>query len=266
MDSDEDIKIDNEKVFECDYIKDEEFTLEEDCYFVTFACYMTDDVSPVVVNYATQQTFRVFLIQMGAITGFMWEFRKLDQFQPIVTYMTLVRIIFALLCQMQMWSKYQNAIRMFNYLKRQKRATTWRMINKRYFCILICFMHIIESMFVNIANILILSQEPSFLGMIKMYVGFKIIISFDALFLMSYPEEVKDNLQQLNESGRLKMTKDYNSCHKLFKNLCQGNNRDSIKMWFITCIELFVNLVNLCIELYANVFFNYFAPIISIFI
>lgn len=71
--------------------------------------------------------------------------------------MTLVRIFFAVLCQMQSQHKYTNAIRMFNYLKRMKQRSSDKVSQNRYICLVICFMHILESMYINIANILILA-------------------------------------------------------------------------------------------------------------
>lgn len=44
-----------------------------------------------------------------------------------------------------------------------------------------------------------------------MYVGFKIIIDMDGLFLKVYPDCLVENLHKLNNSGILRMTKDYNS-------------------------------------------------------
>lgn len=47
---------------ECDYVLNETFELEEDAYFATFAAYMSDELSPRMVNYSTGMIFKVFLI------------------------------------------------------------------------------------------------------------------------------------------------------------------------------------------------------------
>lgn len=61
-DDSESQEIKKEYVHECDYVLNETFKLQEDAYFVTFAAYMTDDFSPLLINYSTGMTFKVFLV------------------------------------------------------------------------------------------------------------------------------------------------------------------------------------------------------------
>lgn len=73
-------KVKEEQVIEVDYIVGESFKLQEDGYFVTFAAYMTNDVSPRIVNYATNLTIKLFALQCSAISGFLWDYKNFDQF------------------------------------------------------------------------------------------------------------------------------------------------------------------------------------------
>lgn len=37
-------------------------------------------------------------------------------------------------------------------------------------------------------------------------------------------------------------------------------------MWRRTLVEMFINFVDMAIRIYTNMFYNYFAPIVSVFV
>lgn len=116
------------------------------------------------------------------------------------------------------------------FLKRMKGNS--KNLKGRTINILIISMQIISPIVVNIVNWVTLSQESTFAGMINGYVALGFILTIDDLFQDIFPQVLKDNVDNLNESGLLVMSEDNNTAQKLIRRLCRKKNRCRLDVYF----------------------------------
>lgn len=149
--------------------------------------------------------------------AFSYEVRFFKDFQGFHPRQTFMRIICSMLIQLALNKELTKSIRMLTYLKRQRR----RAGNTRghYINIVLSSMQIIASFATQVTFLLQVPQEPV-IGMItKAFVALLFVTSIDDTFAASFPQDVLDNADQLNESGLMKITTDQNSFKKIMKRL-----------------------------------------------
>ena len=68
-----------------------------------------------------------------------------------------------------------------------------------------------------------------------------LLINVDNMFANCLPVQIKDNAKEVNDSGMLRMPKDYNTNRKLIKRLFQEDQRIFCASWFNTLMNLVIN-------------------------
>ena len=118
-----------------------------------------------------------------------------------------------------------------------------------------------------IALLISITQEKT-LGMItKDYVTLAFVLTIDNVFSDILPEGLKQNAEELNEAGTLKMGTDFNSMDKIKKRLMKSYKAE--KLTFSLLLEeignILVNIIYISVTNFAVIFYNYFAPMTCIF-
>lgn len=88
-----------------------------------------------------------------------------------------------MLTQQQLHTKTHNTIRIYNFLKR-KRLHKKLNTSNRYTAIMLCVLKLVNVVFLLIANIVILVQEETFFGMIRIYSCIFLIMNLDKEFML----------------------------------------------------------------------------------
>jgi hypothetical protein len=179
--------------------------------------------------FAFKKTFEIFIIQIIISLGFLWEFRRLNNFQEIDYHLTTMRIIFCFLLQKQFFKEMSNATKILVFLKRMKgnvENTKGRNIN-----IFIISLQIIAPIILYFVNIIVISQTDTLFSMLKHYVAIGFIMNIDNLFSTTFPRELIENTDRLNASGLLKMPEDKNTARKILSRLCRKKYICKLGMW-----------------------------------
>lgn len=93
------------RCIETDYNVGKEFELGEDSYNISIAVNMCNDATPMMITYSNKKILTIFGMQMCLGTLAYYDFRKLNNFQPIKIDLTFVRILFTTLLQKQVLSE-----------------------------------------------------------------------------------------------------------------------------------------------------------------
>jgi len=98
---------DKDTTIETDYIIGQKVQIQSDGYNLVMAANLVGSTSPLVRNNAIKKAYMIFCVQIFFSFLYFWDFRELDNFQPIDLRLTSVRIIFALLLQKQVIKELQ---------------------------------------------------------------------------------------------------------------------------------------------------------------
>ena len=183
---------------------------------------MTKNVHPDSLIYCIRQCMFVFLIQIMIALAFSYEVRFFTDFQGFFPRETSMRIICSILIQLALNKELTKSLRMLTYLKRQRRQAG--NIRGHYMNIMLSSMQIIASFATQLTFLLQVSQEPLINMITKAFVALLFVTSIDDTFAASFPKDVVDNADQLNDSGIMQIGKDQNSFEKIFKRLCRSCN------------------------------------------
>lgn len=211
--------------------------------------------------HVTGKIMIVFGMQIFIAFAFLWDYRKLNKFQPIDVSMTLVRILFAILIQKQVLSEMHKAVKTLVFLKRMK-GNRQNHYN-REICIMIISFQIVNPIFVCFVSVLYLAQEKDFFGMIKGYVAMGFFLNIDDLFSEIYPPELKKQPDIVNDEAGLTMSKDTNTNKRVLRRLCNRKSIFKASMWCTTLLDLFINFWVWFLTNFVIIVFSYFAPLAS---
>jgi hypothetical protein len=110
-----------------------------DVYNLTIVANLNGQMSPIQFNQCLRQCFFCFNVQILACFFFYWDYRFFDQFQPIETNATSLRVICTMLLHKCTHAKLNKSLLMLTYLKRVKGAHA----KTKYMNIILIFMQII---------------------------------------------------------------------------------------------------------------------------
>jgi hypothetical protein len=109
---------------EQDYIEGESIVFGGDVYQATIAANLQGQVSPMHLNSALRMCFVCFFMQFLTSCFYIYDYRHLDNFQPIDTDATCLRIISSLLLHRGSHVKLNKAMMILTYLKRAPGKTS----------------------------------------------------------------------------------------------------------------------------------------------
>jgi hypothetical protein len=124
-------------------------------------------------------------------------------------YKTFLRVILATLFTMQLKKELYTATKMLTYLKQMKyvkKNQKGRLIN-----IILASMQILGPMMSMTSLIISMTQESQLSQIIKSFVALSFVVGIDDMFVGSLPRDLRDNVESMNESKALQLSKDYNS-------------------------------------------------------
>jgi len=93
--------------------------IAKDVYNLTIAVNLSNQsVSPAMFNFCLKQCFQTFFMQTLMSFLFFYDFRSMDNFQPLTLIQTSQRLMIFMILHLNTHEKFHNAWRMLTYLKR----------------------------------------------------------------------------------------------------------------------------------------------------
>lgn len=233
----------------------EKIKLSNDVYNMTIAANLSGTMSPIQFNFCLKMVFFCFFIQCFCCYFFMYDFIGFDNFQPIETNATSLRIICTLLMHRASHAKLNKALKVLTYVKRVrgKHGKT------KYMNIIIVSMQILVPIFCIITIMTVMGQEQKLSLIIKDFVMLNFILQIDLMYGEVLPEEVQELVQEFNDEGGLIMPKDNNSYKKLIVRMYRNSNNLSK---LVSCLmDILINAWYTFLHEFSVIIYNYFGGI-----
>lgn len=149
---------------------------------------------------------------------------------------------------------------MFVYLKRFTPGSE-SASNLRVFCIVLSLMQVFTPLFSMLIMLIQLAKTTLVKDIVKDSVTLLFINDLDKIYLTLYQDEVKANLQEVNKSGRFKISNDSNSTFRLINRVMRDYKKMRLYHWLHFIFDMVFNMVFFLLVNFNVIFFNYCMPI-----